>query len=234
MGNKNAQVTLFVLLAIVVVFIIGSFFYFRQQVSMKIPLDIQKDYDFLNNCFENMVYESVYDIGQMGGYGVAQDGSIMGISVYINNTYQFMPSLQDVEGYLSDSIEQNIEFCLNLSKIRAAGEKKANCRILEQQINVELWVPIIIQEGETSYLFKDPKSLVIPVRMGDMYKSATKLFQGRKENPNYICLTCPLNIGEEYGFFVNSLEYEPGTLIYSIAQIEEINNKTYEWVFALK
>ena len=85
--NKKAQVTIFVILAILIVAVIIIFFAVRNSIvdtSNKIPIQIIPIYDFVTGCIEDSGYNALYTIGQQGGYFIPSTGSLeFGVPYYI-------------------------------------------------------------------------------------------------------------------------------------------------------
>ncbi|MEK6819848.1 MAG: hypothetical protein AABY03_01460, partial [Nanoarchaeota archaeon] len=91
--NKTGQLTIFVIVAI---FIIGSvLLYFAFQsglIQQPLNPDAERIYNFVQTCIEEESIETIYQIGQNGGYSFPTNLSLdSGVAVYYESGQNNMP-----------------------------------------------------------------------------------------------------------------------------------------------
>ncbi|MBM3247017.1 hypothetical protein FJZ17_00540 [Candidatus Pacearchaeota archaeon] len=240
MQQKRGQVTIFIIIAILIVAGIFLFFYVKNKTASltpTIPRDIQPVYDYLNDCFEEKVYSSIYEIGQFGGYKSPPNNSLdIGIPIYLDNRFKEILPLKEIEVQLSEIIEEELNKCqLNFSSIEVnRGDPKIKVSILNNQIRAQIEYPITIIKNDGTYQLKNFPEIIAPIKFGLMYSSGVSIVDLQIANNGSLCLTCLLDLGEENDLSISTFEYEEGINIFSIADNNQINNQTYELVFATK
>ena len=240
MLKKRGQVTIFVIIAILIVAGIVLFSYVQNKNSSltpSIPKDVQPIYNYLKDCFEKEVYASIYEIGQFGGYVSPPNDSLdIGIPIYLNKYKKEIPSLEFIEIQTSELIKENIQKC-NFN-FTGFGIKKDNPKILtsilNNQVKINIEYSLTVSKEESSYMLKNFPEVNIPIKFGLMYNAALEIIRIQEKNSESICLSCLSELEEEYNFDINALEYEEGVIIYGISDTQEINNLTYEFNFAIK
>jgi len=67
--NKQGQVTVFIILAILIVAVIGLFFVFKGDIiKQEVPAELQGVYDYYLSCIELEAIDGGAILGQQGGY----------------------------------------------------------------------------------------------------------------------------------------------------------------------
>ena len=77
--SKRSQVSFFIILAILIVIAIAIFFIFKMKITEegkeKISPEIAPIYSFVENCIKDTGEDSIFFIGQTGGYFVNPEES---------------------------------------------------------------------------------------------------------------------------------------------------------------
>ena len=113
--NKKGQLTIFIIVAI---FLIGSvliYFAFQQGLIQK-PLNPNAEivYNFVQTCIEGESIETIYQIGENGGYFFPPNLSLdSGVPIYYENGQNLMPSKEQVEDEISFFMNEKIFLCVN-------------------------------------------------------------------------------------------------------------------------
>ena len=132
---KNGQVTVFIILGIIIILMIGILFYFQGYISLSflkndeevsIPTQLKVVVDNINYCLESTSYDALYYIGVHGGYyKTPEEGSITyfteKIPYYYLNNKIIIPKINSIQEGISNYIDDNLGSCLELNKFRDEG-----------------------------------------------------------------------------------------------------------------
>lgn len=113
MESKKGQVTIFVILAILIVAGILLYFVLRKDVPEKIKYSpgTEQIYNFVQECLEDTAEEVIYNVGQGGGYYFPPEfSSDSGIVYYLVNGRNNMPSKEEIENEISKIEDKGIIF----------------------------------------------------------------------------------------------------------------------------
>jgi hypothetical protein len=231
--NKKGQVTIFIIVAIIIVVIGVSFFIFKDSLvnSNKVSSEIAPIKNFVDDCIEKTGEKVIYEVGQKGGYYLAPEKStITGIPYYYLEGEFLMPSNEEIEKEISFFVKENLFFCTknfvdfkdyNISQ----KEIKVETTILNNKIKLEIDYPLRIAKGKESFIIKDFEK-EIPVRFGLVYDSILEYG---------ICLNCLEDISEENDFYIEMFDYEQNTIIVNfIDKNSIINGEEFEYVYAIQ
>jgi hypothetical protein len=127
--SKRGQITIFVIIAIVIVVAIAAFFLIKSQTSSfnkSIPSDIQPVYHYVDTCFKNSFEESLFLVGLQGGYTASPQNSLqtnltnVGFA-FTDNQIVLLPK-QYVEKKMNDYISLNVKKCLDDTALDSSYE----------------------------------------------------------------------------------------------------------------
>jgi len=239
---KRGQVTIFIIIAIILVASIAGFFLFRQQLGLEDLLTPEDDsiYLFVESCIEEIGKDAIYHITQNGGYFLPTEFSTSeGIPYYYSNGKNYMPSKEDIEKEISYYINQMLFFCtknfVDFSNFNITqGEIKTETEIKDEEVVLNVEYPISVSDGKSTTLFEDFKNIEIPVRLGIVYNAIKEIIQ---EQLNYdsICLSCILDVSLKYDLYVDMFDYDEETVIFIIRdETLKINEEDFEFMFANK
>jgi hypothetical protein len=242
--EKRAQVTLFIIFAILIVGGIAGFFVFKDRLTseQQYPSDIMEIKNFVEDCLETTAENSVVRIGERGGYFLIFDEpSIEGrIPYYLQGTKKSIPTKQEVELNLAGFVREELSFCiLNFKDFREDfviehSLNKVEAKILQDKtrFNLEYVITINKRTTETAYQLKD-FSVNIPVNLDKIYIVAQKTIEEQAKHPDSICLSCLFDLGREYNVHIDMLDYGNSTIFTIIDDNSQINERSYEWNFAI-
>lgn len=252
MINKKAQLTIFIIIAILVVAITALFFYlneeftkslFKQKVQEIEYLDsrVQKVYYFVDDCIESSAYDVLYTIGQQGGYFVPSGLSTdSGIRYYFIKNRSYVPPKNLLEKEISYYVGQELFFCTryfaNFTDLNVEQEDISVITKIEEGVVVlDVNYPLSITIENSTVLLEKFEDIKIPIRLEIIYNVTSQIVQKQIENPNEICLSCLINLGIENDLFIDMFNYDENTIIFTIRDENSImNNRPYEFKFAIK
>ena len=240
MINKRGQLTIFVIIAILIVGMILLFFIIREGILQN-PLAVESKevYNFVQNCIEQEGIEIIYDIGRNGGYSFPSEFSTgLGTPFYYHDGKNYMPSEEQVENEISLYLDKILFFCtknfvdfidLNIDQ----REVKTKTEIRDEEVILNVNYPISISKGNNTALLKDFQ-VKIPVRLGIVYDSVAKIIQDQIDEES-ICLSCLLDISLENDLYVDMMDYNKEITIFIFRdENSKINDETFVWAFANK
>ena len=199
--NKRGQLTIFIIIAIVLVAGIGGFFLIRDKIMItRIPANIEPAYKTFLTCLEENAEVGIDVLESQGGYIELPDfepGSVhMPFSSqrnFVGNPIPYwyyvsgngiekeqVPSKTEMKEQLQSFIEGKIRDC-NFKRYYdegfeiELGEPKALVNILNNNVEVKLNMKMNIQKGEDNVLIKSHK-MSVKSRLGTLYNSAKKVY----------------------------------------------------------
>jgi len=207
MKNKGGQVTIFIIIAIVIIAGFVVFLTFRGGLSTeKIPKDIEPVYNTFLSCLEQDVLTGVSVLGSQAGYIEVPDleagsfympfssqldflGNPVPYWYYVsgnNFEREQVPSRNEMESQLENFIEERVRDC-NFDSYYEQGfeiflqEPKADIEIRGKEVEVNLdMVANINYNGDSAEV--KTHSLVVKSELGNLYDSAIEVYEREQED----------------------------------------------------
>lgn len=242
--SVKAQVTIFVIIAIVLVAGIGGYFLLKDKIKsaeLEVPVEVKPIYDFVQKCLKETAENSLFRIGEQGGYFLIFDEpSIEGrIPYYLEGTQNSIPTQLEIEQNLAGFVREELSFCiLNFKDFKQKYQithelKKSEATFLDNRVRFSLDYPISITKEKNTYQLKN-FNVEIPVRADKIIKVSQEIVAEQKLHPESICLSCLYDLGETYNIHIDMLDYGNSTIFTIIDDNSKLNNASYEWNFAVK
>jgi len=240
--NKRAQVTIFIILAIVVVAGVGIYFAVSGNLnkSKSSSLDTRQIESFVQSCIEEVGEDAIYEIGQNGGYVFAPElSTFSGVPYYFYNGRKYMPLKEKVEESISDYVEQSLFLCLNNFQDFLEyniSQEEVFCETIfnEDSVIFDIKYPLTISKGSEIQKIENFENIKVYSSFGLVYYSIENIIEDLEEK-NTICLTCISDILEENNLRMEmSSVFEEGLLFSIIDEDYEIKNQPFEYIFAIK
>jgi hypothetical protein len=244
MRQKKGQVTIFIIVAILIIGGIIAFFVLSDKLSPEssIPIEIQPINQFVEDCLKETSENALIRIGEQGGYFLIFDEpSIEGrIPYYLQGTKKSIPSEEEVGQNLAGFVREELSFCiLNFKDFKEDFKishelKNVSVSILENSVRFSLDYPITItkKDTETTYQLKD-FSLDIHARLNKIHEISEEIVLEQEKHPESICLSCLYDLGFENNVNIDMLDYGNSTIFTIIDNKSQINDEAYEWNFAI-
>jgi hypothetical protein len=238
--NKRGQVTLYVIIALVVLAAIIAFIYFQGGI-VPISAEIKPVQSFVESCIKGTAGDALIFIGQQGGYYNLPQNSVDDYVYYFYNNKSYAPSRETIETQLSLYMDEMLPFCTgNFSdfpnlRIEANPKSvKTRATIVKDKVRIDITYDIIVGKGkETQRLEKF--SAEIPSRLFTVYKAIQNIIAEQLKDPGNICLSCLTNLAAANDLYINVGDYSNSTVIFTITDNKTlIKNAPYEFVFANK
>ena len=201
-GQKRGQVTVFIIIAVLIVAAAGAYFILRGSIGQfSIPADVQPAYTSFLSCLEQDALVGISVLESQGGYinlPEFEPGSqYMPFSSQLNflgnpipywyyvsgNNIQKeqVPTKADMERQLGDFIESKVNNC-NFDpyyeqgfEISLAEPVATDVSIRDGEVEINLETNVNIVKGNESALIKNHK-VVVKSELGKLYNSAKKVY----------------------------------------------------------
>lgn len=241
--GKRGQVTIFIIIAIILVVIISVFFILRSGVLKNIFLsESERIKVFVEFCIGETGNEGIYEIGQKGGYFSAPNFStVLEIPYYYSNNKSYVPSKGEIEIEISKYVNENLPLCVkNFPDFPdfeiTQREIKTQTKMEDDKIILDVEYPLSVKKGEDTTIFKDFKNIKIPVRLGIVYDAVKEIIDEQLiHEREVLCLSCILNISLRNDLHIDMLDYGEGEIVFIVRdENSKINNKIFEFIFANK
>ncbi|MFO8015654.1 MAG: hypothetical protein R6U32_00975 [Candidatus Woesearchaeota archaeon] len=131
MKEKRGQITLFIIIGILIVALVGVFLYIRgESIQMEepevIPSELMPVKEYIDGCMQVTLNKAVLMMGQQGGYLYipehiksdpsayieSSDGSMIKTPYWYHNGKSNVPSIGNMEKQISRYVEENLDACL--------------------------------------------------------------------------------------------------------------------------
>lgn len=198
---KKGQVTIFIIIAVILVASVGLFFTFRDKLKGSgVPSDVENIHLFVENCIDTTSKEGLYQIGQHGGYyNVPKQTSIVYFTeevpyYYLDNNIH-IPSIEIIERELSDYIYDNLNECMFFEDFKrsginiSAGNYSISTEIKEETIKIKIRYPLTIEKTGTVFRLEDFQ-LIIDSNIKKLQGVSKEIVNTYVKEPGFVCLTC--------------------------------------------
>ena len=202
MVNKRAQVTIFIIIAMLVVAAVVGYFVVRKSfITPTVSPNLEPVYNAFLVCIEENALEGITTLEAQGGYielPEFEPGSAhMPFSSQLNflgnpipywyyvssNNVQKeqVPSVNDMEEQLGNYIEREIGDCILDAYFEQGfainlGQPEADVSIREGEVEIDLDMDLAIEKAEDSALVTR-HSVIVKSKLGDLYSSARKIYE---------------------------------------------------------
>lgn len=227
--NKRGQVTIFIIIAIILIASVSLYFVFRDKISIEnIPSEIEPVYISIISCLEETTEQGVEYLALQGGYyEVPKSLSIAyfadNIPYYYLNSREYVPSVERVEGELENYIHNYLSNCLNFEDFEEQGfeiregDLLVSVNIKEDKIKTKLDYPVTITKGDSTKRLREFE-ISIDSDLEKLLEVSEEIVSSYSEKPGFVCVTCLEEISEAN----NDIEITAAPFSTTIAEEEAI------------
>ncbi|MBD3252131.1 hypothetical protein GF386_00175 [Candidatus Pacearchaeota archaeon] len=221
MKEKRGQITVFVIIGILVVAVVGGFVFLElNDLNIeRINPEVEPVHSFVESCVEEKAKEAVLYTSNRGGYYKIPEPSVQdNFPYYFYNKENYMPSKEKIGSEISRYFNDKLKECMNFESFSGfeinPGEVKSEVSIYDETVAFDVEYPISVTKDKKSYFFKGFQTDV-PLRLGVVY-NAVEVFIGEQMTHEGICITCLYGIAEDNNFKVNVLypDYETAIFVF--------------------
>jgi hypothetical protein len=234
--KKRAQVTIFIIIAILIVASAVLIFSFRDKIKI-FMLNSDPVYLFVQNCVEETGKDAIYFITQNGGYLFPPTLSTSeGTPYYFYNNKDYTPTKDRIGEEISDYIENSISYCTNeftnFPDLNITEEEiKAKAKIENEKIILDVVYPLIINKGGSTRKLENFNNIIIQAEIGRIYNSIKEIIQEQIDKEG-ICLSCISELIDEEGLTIDMVNTEEAIIFTVKDKYSLIKNVPIEWKFA--
>lgn len=237
--NSRGQITIFVIIAIIVVAVVASYFAVQSGIFKVVGRGENSEvYSFVESCISKTANEVVFDIGEKGGYYNIPELSLLGIPYYYYNKENKIPTINWIESEISSAISEKLPACTknfdNFPDLQVVeGKISSQTEISNNEVTLDVKYPLSITKADSTIQIRDFRDIKIPVRLGIIYDSAKKTIETLGNDT--ICLSCIFADSDNKDLFYNVSMTDEGGTIFSITdKNSQIENKNFKFNFAIK
>ncbi|MBU1987949.1 MAG: hypothetical protein KKD94_00500, partial [Nanoarchaeota archaeon] len=204
--NKRGQVSVFVIVALVIVAGIVLYFSFREQIGgEQVPAELMSVFDYYHSCIENEAKTAALLAGEGGGRIKVEDytpgseyapfsshlnflGSPVKYWYYVSGNgliKEQVPTKQEMEKEMADYIEEGLKRCDFEYYFRQgfeveASEPSVEVDVYNRKVEVKVSAELIVsKEDETAR--KDSHNAEINSKLGKFYNLALEIYTEEKK-----------------------------------------------------
>lgn len=249
--NRKAQITVFIIIGIVILFATAGFMYIKNTLAEKqlsdfekvaeVPLELAPVKAFVENCIQKEAIPALYFMAIQGGYiyppvnSFVTEQYVVGYGYYLGQNT--LPTVQEMEKQLSTYMDINLYNCINdfqsfeeQGMTISAGGVNTTTKITEERVAIRVNYPITL-ETATGTADASEFISIIRVRIGKLRNDAEKIVLKEIENPDSI----ELNFISTFDAEVNALPYDKSTTLYTLYDIKSsLNTVPFIFMFANK
>jgi len=238
---KKAQITLFVIIAILIVAgVLAALYAPRLLQNLNAPSNDQAKSaeSAIDSCVETSSENALKVISNQGGYIMPstylEDG-VYEMGYWYENSSDVSPELKTIELELSDAVCIILKNCIQLDNYTinyTKGDCNAVSQIRADYILIDINYPITIFADKT-YLFSK-FSTKLDARLGKGFIIAKKLIAEQASHPDLVCLTCAADVAAENNMLINIGSRGESLLVNIIDNQSKVyTNQSYEFHFAM-
>ncbi|MCK5449534.1 hypothetical protein KAI32_01585 [Candidatus Pacearchaeota archaeon] len=202
--NKKGQVTIFIIVAIIMVSAVIGYFTLRSGFVESVPEDMKPVYDYYLSCLEATTKQGVSLLGEQGGYIEVPDfepgsaympfssqldflGQPVPYWMYVsgnNLLREQVPTKSGMEGELESYVSERVDDCdfSDFEKMGYdvyVGEGDVEARINKLDVGLEVNNNLIIIKGEQSVIVNNHK-ISLNSKLGKFYEMAIEVYNFEK------------------------------------------------------
>ncbi len=247
---KRGQITVFVILGILVIIILGILFAYKDALIGEtmgqiegvgtLQPELKEAGEGIEACVKQVSEEAILQLGMRSGY---MDNSRMDTFDYsgLKTTYLYIDeeskllSKKAMAVQLSDYMKKNAYECSGLElegfTITPGDIGAAESEINQESVDIAIEWPITITKGNLESTL-DGFSFTIPVRLGLIQQEVEEFMQIQITNPGEICLSCLLELNQYEGISVE-LDNFITTYVFTIKDENMmVNEQPFNFIFA--
>ncbi|MAG02172.1 hypothetical protein CMI42_02450 [Candidatus Pacearchaeota archaeon] len=222
---KKGQATTFIILALVLVIGIITYFTFKNQSQKTFSQETDTIESFINQCLKNTAEEQINLIAIQGGeYRPSSYKSYLSYKIpyYSNGSDTNIPKITNIEGDISKAIKDNLPNCINnfdifSNKGYQIEQKQITpiTNIKDDEITIKLAYPISITKDEQSTTLESFQTTII----SDLNKShniATRLLKEQENAPEWFPLSFISELAYNEGFYFETVDLDNDELLITI------------------
>jgi|SRR3989344_2276327 len=244
--NKLGQITIFVVVAIVIVGI-GTAVYFNKDIENSLNQNSFSDVKTnLDSCLNELSKGAVIFVGENAGfYNLPEKYSnnlLPGLAYLMYENENLVPSKEAVEGEIASYIENSFDYCLDEEELTREGiaftksENNVKVFINEDNVLINLKTELSLTKNDRTDLISDFSAEVKNVRIPRILEISNGVVNSQIEDISSICMSCIEEIAENNEVYVDveNTNDKDDFIVIITDPSSLIDEESYEFKFAAK
>ena len=245
--SRKGQVTIFVIIAILIVAGIAAFFIFRNKFgasssltpTITTPAELLPITNSIQTCVQTTLQDGTKLVGFQGGYILPPTNALETNFSYIAWGYYLgqntLASESTIQSEIAKYIELTLPFCFDTSAFPnykvITKNPKASVIINQNSVSTSVSYPFTATKVESSWEINNKYPASYPVKLGDMYNISKAIVLKEAQNPNSLDITFLSN----FKYDISVLHEGNNIAVYSITDYNQnITGGAYTFRFANK
>jgi len=233
---KRGQVTIFIILAVVILIIVALVSYYSRDISnynvkdLALPNDVRDYKENVKSCVDSITEDSIRLVSFRGGYFTLPSENFEELTAYYYISGQSsLPTLDLIGSEIKEYVDSNIQNCLQESDKLSieVTDKEISVDITEDSVNFNIIYNIKLTFKDKEYILNNPYKKVVVLPLKKMHSISSQIIKIQEQDPENICYSCILQIAEE-----NNVEITLNSLSNSL--LFTIEKEGYTFNFATK
>lgn len=247
---KRGQITLFVILGIIIVAVIGVGVYFRQSILQQelsaeaaaeeaLAPEVQDFKDSVDLCLDSIIIDKIILIGLQGGYINLPENSLyleeegLTIPYYYDMGTNRAPKIDKVTLELASAIDADAESCIDKEafpnlQITPATAKSA-VSMEDDGIDVTVNYPIQVVSGEQAFQLSQPYDYSYDTKLKGILGAANSMANSKIRDNGSL----DIEYLSDFGYQIDIIPIDNSTEVYSVSdQSSLIDDEPYRWLYA--
>jgi hypothetical protein len=246
MSSKRGQLTLFVILGVIVVAGVGTYFAVSRGVFDGSSSKFPEVNSLIEGCLEEVTLDGIYFNSLQGGYYDVPEPKVeidfLEVPVYFDKSSVVnVPSKEVLERELAKAIEEVVDLCFDVEDLRekgyeadVSGSSKVKVRLNNDYVDVEVEKNVVVSQGESSASFSKFNKRVGFDYLGK-HKALLSILEIQKQEPSDWITSRLGNLPVEEGFIFEVYEIDEQESIYALLYEDEINKEDlYSFNFVVR
>ena len=244
-NNKRGQVTMFIIIAVIVVALIVGYSLLMGKNTVKIDSQFIFAKTSIDQCLSNALLTSIYYTGLSGGYfenvptpKFSYLGSSMPIYYSAKTNQSSVPSKTEMEKQLVLAVNNSLYMCLtNIDSIKAQGfnltvgnVKSIKVTILENSVKADIDWPITISKVDKEQIISK-FTATTNFDLNTKYNIVNEFITDQKANPESVLLERLGELGITNKFEIETIDIDNNTMLYTFIFTNEKNNDA-DYIYA--
>ena len=244
--GKKAQITIFIILAVLIVAGVVLFFIFKNGIEKKgdNSPEIAPIKNFAEECLENVLENGIEFNSLQGGYYSVPNLSMQfyeyHVPYYFYEGKKYFPTREIIKHELSEYFLKNINQCsdfsnLNLTNYNISFKGQPSIKkivIEEDQSYLEIKYLLIISKQDSAKII-DSFKINSMTNLASHYLIIEKIVNEQNKNTSYMPMGFISNLAYEENFTFDIISLDNGAFIYAIF-FDKDNIKKGRFFFAVK
>ena len=242
---KKAQVTVFVIVAVLIIGLVIGLYFFRGNFNILkennpkgLSLEIGQVDSAFEDCLKQRAIDAIRIIGLQGGYITLPENylvtSISNVAYGYYNGKKTLATKETIEKEISSYIEASANYCIDYKDFSAnisVGKPSVKTKIENDYVYVSTKIPISITKDNKVALLNRDYKVNVPIRLGNMLDIANEIINREIKEPDYVQLTYL----SQLSFNTAIVPYTDESSVYFIIDKDnktKIDNVPYTFMFA--